>query len=206
VHFLRQACSSLGEAHEAGLIHRDVKPANLYACRYGRELDFIKVLDFGLVKQGPERDDGSDRLTAADMSPGGTPAFMAPEQALGESRVDARSDLYALGCVAYWLLTGTLVFKGTTVLETVVLHVNREPDPPSRRTTRPIPADLEAIVLACLAKDPARRPQTADELAERLAATGLGESWTPAEARAWWEAHRAAPGRVSPPAAAPAPR
>ncbi len=199
VHFLRQACASLGEAHDAGLIHRDVKPANLYTCRYGREVDFIKVLDFGLVKH--ERvDDGADRLTAAHMSPGGTPAFMSPEQALGEGPVDARSDIYALGCVAYWLLTGSLVFKGVTPVETLVMHVSREPDAPSRRTGRPIPAALETIVLDCLAKNPAARPQTADELAARLGATGLAEEWTQARARDWWEAN------VSPPAAAPAPR
>ena len=134
------------------------------------------------------------------MSPGGTPAFMSPEQALGEGAVDARSDIYALGCVGYWLLTGTLVFRGVTPLETVVMHVSREPEPLSRRTSRPIPAELEAIVLACLAKDPAARPQTADELAARLAETRLGEEWTQARARAWWEAN------VSPAVAASAPR
>jgi hypothetical protein len=190
VHFLRQICGSLAEAHEAGLIHRDVKPANLYACRYGREVDFIKVLDFGLVKQGRAPEEGADKLTAGDMSPGGTPAFMSPEQALGDGEVDGRSDIYALGCVAYWLLTGSLVFKGTTPIETVVLHVNREPEPPSRRTTRPVPADLEEIVLACLAKDPADRPQTADELALRLGSVRVAEDWTPPRARQWWDEHR----------------
>jgi serine/threonine-protein kinase len=189
VHFLRQICASLGEAHEMGLIHRDVKPANLYACRYGRDVDFMKVLDFGLVKhhRGPDED---DKLTAAHMSPGGTPAFMSPEQALGEGEVDARSDLYALGCVAYWLLTGTLVFRGTTVLETIVMHASREPDPPSRRTTRPIPPDLEAIVLACLEKDPTKRPQTADELTAMLSSARVGEEWTQEKARKWWDANR----------------
>jgi hypothetical protein len=202
VHFLRQVCASLGEAHEAGLIHRDVKPANLYVCRYGREVDFIKVLDFGLVKQDRTgaSDDGADQLTAGHMSPGGTPAFMSPEQALGESPVDPRSDLYAVGCVAYWLLTGSLVFKGVTPLETLVMHVSREPEPPSRRTSRLIPPDLEEIVLSCLAKDPAARPQTADELAARLAQARIGAPWTREEAMAWWEAN------LSPPAAAPVPR
>jgi hypothetical protein len=202
VHFLRQVCASLAEAHEAGLIHRDVKPANLYVCHYGREVDFIKVLDFGLVKhdRADAADGAAEQLTAAHMSPGGTPAFMAPEQALGEGPVDARSDLYAVGCVAYWLLTGSLVFKGVTPVETMVMHVSREPEPPSRRTTRPIPADLESIVLACLSKDPAARPQTADELAARLRETRLEGEWTRDHARAWWEAN------VSPPSAAPAPR
>jgi eukaryotic-like serine/threonine-protein kinase len=192
VHFLRQICASLAEAHDAGLIHRDVKPANLYACRYGREMDFIKVLDFGLVKQGRAPEEGADKLTAADMSPGGTPAFMSPEQALGDGELDGRSDIYALGCVAYWLLTGSLVFKGTTPMETIVLHVNREPEPPSRRTTGPIPADLEEVVLACLAKDPADRPQTADELALRLGSVRVEEAWTPLRAKEWWDENRPA--------------
>jgi serine/threonine-protein kinase len=192
VHFLEQICASLAEAHEAGLIHRDVKPANLYACQYGRQVDFIKVLDFGLVKHGKAPEEGADRLTAADMSPGGTPAFMSPEQALGDGEVDGRSDIYSLGCVAYWLLTGSLVFKGATPMETIVMHVHREPEPPSSRTERPIPADLEAIVLACLAKDPAQRPQTADELAMRLASVRLAADWTALRAKDWWEQHRPA--------------
>ena len=192
VHFLRQVCESLAEAHEAGLIHRDVKPANLYACHYGREVDFIKVLDFGLVKQGRAPEADADKLTGADLAAGGTPAFMSPEQALGDGDVDGRSDIYALGCVAYWLLTGTLVFKGTTPMETIVLHVNRPPEPPSRRIARPIPAELEEIVLDCLAKDPADRPQTADELAERLAAVRTAEAWSPRRAREWWDGHREA--------------
>jgi eukaryotic-like serine/threonine-protein kinase len=185
VHLLRQVCDSLGEAHQAGLIHRDVKPANLYLCRYGREVDFIKVLDFGLVKQGDDPE-GSDRLTAAELGPGGTPAFMSPEQALRGDEVDGRTDIYSLGCVGYWLLTGTLVFKGATALETILMHVNHEPEPPSRRTAAAIPPELEAILMACLAKDPALRPQSADELAERLAALPISAAWTPPRARDWW--------------------
>ncbi len=190
IHLLRQTCASLAEAHEAGLIHRDVKPANLYTCRYGREVDFIKVLDFGLVKQGKAPEDGDDRLTAAEIGPGGTPAFMSPEQALGEGELDGRTDIYSLGCVAYWLLTGTLVFKGTTAMETVILHVNREPEPPSQRAPQPVPPELEALVLSCLAKDPAQRPQTADELMARLAAVPIAGEWSAARARAWWNENR----------------
>jgi serine/threonine-protein kinase len=190
VHFLRQMCSSLAEAHEAGLIHRDVKPANVYACRYGREVDFIKVLDFGLVKHGRIPEDGSEKLTAADVTAGGTPAFMSPEQALGDEQVDGRSDLYAVGCVAYWLLTARLVFKGSTPMETIVMQVHSEPEPPSRHGGLLIPSDLEAIVMACLAKHPADRPQTADELAARLASVRLEEEWTVERARKWWEEHR----------------
>ncbi|MDQ3427410.1 MAG: serine/threonine protein kinase [Gemmatimonadota bacterium] len=192
VHLLLQICASLGEAHEAGLIHRDVKPANLYLCRYGREVDFIKVLDFGLVKHGRMPEESADKLTGADVSAGGTPAFMSPEQALGEERVDGSSDLYSMGCVAYWLLTGTLVFKGATPMETMVMHISRQPEPPSARTTLPIPGDLEALVLACLAKDPDARPQTADELAARLASVPLAGEWTTSLAREWWDRHRPA--------------
>jgi serine/threonine-protein kinase len=197
VHFLRQMCSSLAEAHEAGLIHRDVKPANVYACRYGREVDFIKVLDFGLVKHG-RMPDGSEKLTAADVTAGGTPAFMSPEQALGDEQVDGRSDLYAVGCVAYWLLTGTLVFKGSTPMETIVMHVHSEPEPPSRRSRLPIAPDLETIVMACLAKNPTDRPQTADELAGRLGSVRLEQEWTVERARRWWEEHRPATSGPSP--------
>jgi serine/threonine-protein kinase len=192
VHFLRQMCSSLAEAHEAGLIHRDVKPANVYTCHYGREVDFIKVLDFGLVKHGRMPESGGDKLTAADVTAGGTPAFMSPEQALGEEHVDGRSDLYAVGCVAYWLLTGSLVFKGSTPMETIVMHVHKEPEAPSARSRLPIPADLESIVLACLAKDPAARPQSADELAARLGSVRLEKEWTVERAREWWDRHRPA--------------
>jgi serine/threonine-protein kinase len=103
-----------------------------------------------------------------------------------------------VGCVGYWLLTGSLVFRGATALETIVMHATREPEPPSRRTSRPIPADLEAVVLSCLAKDPAERPRSADELAARLAAARVGDDWTPARAREWWETHRAAAPRPIP--------
>jgi serine/threonine-protein kinase len=194
VHFLQQICDSLAEAHEAGLIHRDIKPANVYACRYGRELDFIKVLDFGLVKRRPA-ETGPGEVTVKE-GPSGTPAFMSPEQALGDEGVDARSDLYAVGVVAYWLLTGTLVFKGGTPMETMVMHVHREPEPPSHRTELAIPPELESIVLDCLAKDPRDRPQTADQLAERLAAVPLAREWSDSRAREWWDRHQPARDRV----------
>jgi hypothetical protein len=194
VYFLRQVCASLAEAHEAGLIHRDIKPANVYACRYGREVDFIKVLDFGLVKRRPPEADPGE-LTAQE-GPSGTPAFMSPEQALGDARVDARSDLYAVGGVAYWLLTGTLVFKGGTPMETLVMHVHREPEPPSHRTELAIPPELEAIVLDCLSKDPGGRPQTADQLVERLAAVPLAQEWNDSRAGEWWDRHRPAGDRL----------
>ena len=188
VHLLRQVCDSLGEAHEAGLIHRDIKPANIYVCRYGRKVDVVKVLDFGLVKHTEAPEPGAELVTAGQLA-GGTPAFMAPEQALGEDRLDARSDLYAVGCVAYWLVTGTLVFEGATPLETIVMHVHAQPELPSRRTDLPIPPQLEALILTCLAKDPAARPATADELGARLAAVPLERPWTDQRAREWWATH-----------------
>jgi serine/threonine-protein kinase len=190
LHFLRQICASLAEAHEAGLVHRDIKPANMYTCRHGREVDFVKVLDFGLVKHGATAAEGNDRLSAENLGAGGTPAFMSPEQATGDEQLDGRADLYAVGCVAYWLLTGTTVFSGRTPVETMMMHVHQRPDPPSSRTGSAIPRDLEVIVLACLAKDPEARPQSADELAERLATVRLAREWTPARAREWWDAHR----------------
>ena len=192
LYLLRQVCASLAEAHGAGLIHRDIKPANIYACRRAREVDFVKVLDFGMVKHGGEVPEGADQLSGAMIVAGGTPAYMAPEQAVGEANVDGRADIYSLGCVAYWLLTGSAVFSGRTVLETMMMHVHRSPEPPSSRTAVPITPDLEQIVMACLEKDPERRPRTADELAERLAAARLPDEWTMARARAWWAAH--APG------------
>jgi serine/threonine-protein kinase len=195
VYLLQQMCESLAEAHEGGLIHRDIKPANLHACRYGREVDFIKILDFGLVKR-EARPNADAQVATAEGTPSGTPAFMSPEQALGDGRVDARSDLYAVGCVAYWLLTGTLVFKGATLMETIVMHIHKEPEPPSRRARFSIPYELEELVMACLAKNPGDRPQSADELSARLAAVPLDREWSVDRAREWWNRHRPAGDRV----------
>jgi len=188
VYLLRQICHSLGEAHDQGLIHRDIKPANVFTCRYGRELDWVKVLDFGMVKTGtdPERQDV--RLTAEE-APGGTPAYMAPEQVTGDRRVDGRTDLYALGCVAYWLLTGHLVFQGRTPIEAMMMHVRDRPVPPSRVSELKIPEEADQVVLACLEKDPDRRPPTADAVQRALAAVPLTEHWTGDRAKRWWAAH-----------------
>jgi serine/threonine-protein kinase len=188
VHFLRQACHSLAEAHDRGLIHRDVKPGNIFTCRLGREHDFVKVLDFGLVKARGAAQFGATELTAEGIA-AGTPAFMAPEMALGKSEVDGRADIYGLGCVGYWLLTGERVFEEDTPLATVVAHVQEKPKPPSLRTEVEIPEALERVIMACLEKDPADRPDSAMELDAMLAAVAPEERWTADHAREWWMLH-----------------
>jgi serine/threonine-protein kinase len=189
VHWLRQACHSLQEAHERGMVHRDVKPANLFVCRLGPDRDFIKVLDFGLVKSEPSPGDDATKLTQEGIS-FGTPGYMAPEMAMGSQDADARSDIYALGCLGYFLLTGEPVFHGDTPLATVLKHIQEEPTPPSSRSELAIPESLETLILACLAKDPARRPQSAEALAEALTRSlDSGEPWTARMATEWWELH-----------------
>jgi serine/threonine-protein kinase len=192
VHLLRQACHSLGEAHATGLIHRDIKPANIFTCRLGPDRDFVKVLDFGLVKQVD--DSKMTQQLTADHVAAGTPAYMAPEMALGQTDIDGRADLYALGCVGYWLLTGETVFTGETPMATLIAHVQSTPVPPSQRTEVYIPAALDEIILACLAKDPQNRPQTAEELERGLAASIPGGVWRVEDAREWWLRHH--PGTV----------
>jgi serine/threonine-protein kinase len=189
VHMLLQMCDSLGEAHEQRLIHRDVKPANIYVCRYGRNDDFVKVLDFGLVKSENGKED--DVSLTAEGTVSGTPAFLAPEQVLGD-KTDGRTDIYSLGCTAYWALTGNYVFQGKSNMATVMMHVNTTPTPPSASGVQSIPKELDEIVMACLEKDPANRPLNADALAERLAACHFGDSWTKRQAREWWETNVAA--------------
>ena len=190
IYLLRQVCHSLSEAESCGLVHRDIKPANIFLCRYGEEYDFVKVLDFGIV--GVVRD-------PAEMSPAhtqenavhGTPAFMAPEQAMGD-HLDGRADIYAIGCVAYWLLTGQLVFTAETPMGLLLHHAQTPPTPPSARTDLPIPRALDDLVLSCLAKDPANRPQSARELSLRLAEVEGASPWTQEQAREWWAAHQSA--------------
>jgi eukaryotic-like serine/threonine-protein kinase len=190
IQFLIQACDSLAEAHAVGLIHRDVKPANMIACRWGLKWDFLKVLDFGLVKATSSMG-GDDHLTS-DGVIAGTPGYMAPEAALGEQALDSRVDVYGLGCVAYWLLTGERVFGGRTAVEVLLHHVKTPPVPPSERSGTKIPAAFEALVLSCLAKDPNERPPSAEWLAARLAECETSGDWTPARARAWWETSQTA--------------
>jgi len=185
IHVIRQVCDSLEEAHARGLVHRDIKPANIHLGRVGSREDFVKVLDFGLVKTAAVGT--AQSLPTIEGVIMGTPAYMAPEMALGD-HVDARADLYALGCVAYYLLTGQQVFTGDTVLKVISQHLQAVPVPPSERTELPIPATLERLVLACLAKKPEERPQSARQLAQSLDAID-GMRWGDEEAHRWWSQH-----------------
>jgi eukaryotic-like serine/threonine-protein kinase len=188
LYLLRQACHSLADAHARGLIHRDITPANIYVCRMGRDYDFVKVLDFGLVKVNAS-DAGQQTLLTGARTTTGTPAFMAPEAIVDQDAVDERADVYALGCVAYFLLTGQLVFEADTPTKMFLQHLQAQPVPPSQRTEMPIPPELDALVLACLEKDPDRRPQDAEQLLEMLLRCRIRESWDNDAARAWWEKH-----------------
>ena len=189
VRILRQACGSLAEAHVRGLIHRDIKPANIYLCRQGFEYDFVKILDFGLVKHQTGLELRSELSLTRDTI-AGTPSFMAPEIVLGNRPVDGRADLYALACVAYWLLTGQRVFEEESANAMMVAHVKNVPVPPSQRTELAVPPALDEIVLACLAKEPSKRPASAETLAERLAQIELERPWTRERAAGWWETNQ----------------
>jgi len=191
IHVLRQMCHSLSEAESCGLVHRDIKPANIFLCKYGEEFDFVKVLDFGIAKAAHDAPDAGMTLTR-DLVVRGTPAFIAPEQALGGAGIDGRADIYATGCVAYWLLTGQLVFTADTPMGLLLHHAKTMPTPPSALTELPISAPLEQLVMSCLAKDPADRPQSARELSRRLAALEGSGDWTQDRARAWWTLHEPA--------------
>src|SRR6476620_3017021 len=152
IHLLRQVCHSLSEAQSYGLVHRDIKPANIFVCQYGEEYDFVKVLDFGIVGAVHSRAD-TNAVQTRENAVQGTPAFIAPEQAMG-AELDGRADIYATGCVAYWLLTGQLVFTAESPMALLLKHVQAQPVPPSARTDRPVPRALDDLVLSCLAKDP----------------------------------------------------
>jgi DNA-binding NtrC family response regulator len=180
---LRQVCRSLAEAHEEGVLHRDIKPHNLFLCRLGLEFDAVKVLDFGLVKS---LDAGAAQLTTEGVLTG-TPAYMPPERVVG-SAADERSDLYSLGCVAYWMLTGRAVFAGDP-MSVMIHHARTTPEPPSKVAGRTIPADLEQIVLGCLQKEPDKRPASAVELWRQLGEVTLSTQWSSDRAELWWREH-----------------
>jgi serine/threonine-protein kinase len=191
IHILRQVCASLEEAHVRGLVHRDIKPANIQVGRVGLVYDFVKVLDFGLVKPTTDAANEDSLATQAGLVIG-TPGYMAPETAWSAT-VDRRADLYSLGCVAYYLLTGRQVFEGDTAMQVFAQHLQAAPTPPSLRAPSRVPPDLEELVLNCLAKKPEDRPQSAAELDRRLAAVDV-EPWTDDHARQWWAAAKPSPG------------
>lgn len=180
IHILRQAAGALAEAHHVGLIHRDVKPANLLLCRRGLLFDFVKVLDFGLVR----RMDDDDGLSKTNMLLG-TPLYMSPESIQSSEGIDGRTDLYALGSVGYFLLTGRPPFDGDNVLDVCRQHLHAVPVPPSE-IARDVPRELEALILACLAKAPGDRPQDAQCLQRDLDACQQTTAWTEEQAAAWW--------------------
>jgi serine/threonine-protein kinase len=181
-----QVAQSLEEAHRAGLVHRDIKPRNIILAKLGLEYDFAKVLDFGLVKT-LYPDDPHRTLTTLDGTTTGTPAYMAPEVAMGDRTIDGTADLYSLGCTAYFLLTGQMVFEAPTATAYAIAHVQTTPVPMRERSELPIPAGLEAVVMQLLEKDPARRIQSAREVARRLRALRDVGTWTPEQAERWWE-------------------
>ena len=190
VYLLRQACASLAEAHHRGLVHRDIKPANIYLCQRGMEYDVVKVLDFGIVKKAVTDDEPSVRELTRANDVAGTPEYMAPEIAMGTGSVDGRTDIYALGCVAFWLLTGRPVFEEKTPMAAIIAHVQRQPISPSTATEFEVPPALDQIILDCLSKDPEARPATADALSTRLAAISFARPWTEQSAFRWWDAYR----------------
>ncbi len=183
IHVLTQACGALGEAHATGLVHCDVKPANLLLCRRGGRYDVLKVLDFGLARNVRGREDPDDD----DGAVFGTPMTMAPEVIRGEA-VGPAADLYALGAVGYYLATGTHPFSGQSVGEVLSQHVRTEPESPTSRRAG-VPADLASCLLSCLAKDPADRPAGAGPLARMLGACADAGGWTDDDAASWWRAN-----------------
>ncbi|MEI9941015.1 MAG: serine/threonine-protein kinase [Pseudomonadota bacterium] len=193
IYLLEQAAGSLAEAHDAGLIHRDVKPGNILVVDRGGISDLVKVVDFGLVKDvGSRSPVGAESEVALTMANTitGTPLYLAPETLIAPESVDARADLYALGAVGYWLLTGTHVFSGSSIVEVCAHHLHTTPESPSVRLDAPVSADFESLLLACLAKRREDRPATAHVLLERLRACSAAGLWTNARAAEWWAGHR----------------
>ena len=190
VHILRQVCHSLAEAHQVGMVHRDIKPANIFICRYGRDLDFVKLLDFGLVKQARGTDTGDVALTQ-DGSFTGTPAYASPEMAGGDvDQVDATSDIYSLGCVAFWLLTGRTVFEASTTLQMLMKHHGEVPEAPSGFTEQELDSEIDRLILECLEKKSRDRIPSAQVLDARLRKIATTNPWSPDEAGRWWDQHR----------------
>lgn len=183
VHILRQVCASLAEAHGHGLIHRDIKPENIILCERGGIPDFVKVLDFGLVQEAAR----PDPVEASGEVVFGSPGYIAPERLVNPARTDVRVDIYSLGAVAFFLLTGDIPFPGSSNAEICSKVVHSPPPRPSEHCPVPIPAALDDLVFACLAKNPEDRPDSAEEIATRLASMEFAKEWTDAEARRWWQ-------------------
>jgi serine/threonine-protein kinase len=182
IYLLQQTCDALSEAHAMGLIHLDLKPGNIFAAQRGGIYDVAKLLDFGLAK--PITSVGDVNLTQ-DGFITGSPLFMSPEQATGDSEPDARSDIYSLGAVAYYLFTGAPPFPGDRPIQVIMAHAKEEVKPPSRLRSE-IPADLDQVILRCLAKNPADRFSDADSLALALEQCQASSQWGRAQAAQWW--------------------
>lgn len=183
VHLLDQVCDALREAHGVGLVHRDVKPGNIFAAKRGGVYDVAKLLDFGLVKTSLSQDSAIHLTQEGAIA--GSPLFMAPEQATGDGEPDARSDLYSLGCVAFYLLTGRVPFEGDKPLKVMMAHANT-PAPSLRDINPEVPADVEEVVLKCLAKNPTDRYPDAASLSDALRNTDCHGKWTREDAARWW--------------------
>ncbi len=185
---LEQVCGALAEAHAAGLVHRDIKPANIILTERGGEPDVVKVVDFGLVK--PLAATNLEATMAGASVLTGTPLYMSPEAMTAPETADPRGDLYAVGAVGYFLLTGRPVFEGGSVAEIIGHHLHTTPVPPSQRGAWPVPADLEALILKCLEKRPDDRPRSARELRDELRRSRQAHAWTADDAAQWWRAFR----------------
>jgi serine/threonine-protein kinase len=185
-HVLYQVAQSLDEAHRAGLVHRDIKPRNIMLAKLGLQFDFAKVLDFGLVKSLDPADPSQTCETLEGITTG-TPAYMAPEVALGSRAIDGTADLYSLGCTAYYLLTGRMVFEAATPMAFALAHAQTTPPPMRQRSEIAIPGGLEAIVMQLLEKEPENRIPSAHELGRRLRTLHDVAGWTPEQAERWWE-------------------
>jgi serine/threonine-protein kinase len=178
---LIDVCQALTEAHDAGMIHRDIKPANIFASQRGGIYDFTKLLDFGVVREIKV----DANLSLSSKMVAGTPSYMSPEQAARPDQIDSRTDIYSLGAVAYFLLTGRPPFVGKTPMQVMLAQVNQPPEVPSMYRAG-IPLDLESVVMRCLAKDVSERISSAAELRSELEQCGCAGTWTQADAVTWW--------------------
>jgi serine/threonine-protein kinase len=192
VHILRQVCAGLAAAHARGLVHRDVKPENIMVCRRGAEHDVVKLLDFGLVKS---LDSEHSRDLTRSLRILGTPLYMAPERLRNPADVDARADIYAVGAVAFFMLTGRKLFEAADDLALTTRVLNEEPPRVSAAAAQPVPVELDLLVQACLEKERALRPQRAADLVEAFEALAQEYRWTARDAENWWATKGSVPGR-----------